>query len=479
MLTLRRSTPFVAVVALALVVVASQREMLASGAADAAALGPNLLTNGTFAAGTTRWATFGSPADALEFRVRNGVFEWNRTGDASSQAVVFQNAGAVPVTPLEASFDLGNSANIRQRVSVVVADADFGDLSLCTFWIEPGAPLRTYRMRSHTNEPWTSATISFYAATTASGAVNGGLLRLDNVSLATNSTGSDTRTDCVDPTTPPPAGGLESGSLVVNGEFNLALNFWQTFGNMTSFVAGGVFNFIRHPGQPAGVILQHTGAGVAPNEFLTARFDLGNSSQVRKRVTAVVHASDFSDLAACPFWLSPGQPRLTYVMRMRATRGWPAGPTGATVSFYGAVGSEPWIELDNVRLTRTPGAAIQGTECIEPVVLFGASPAASAETPADAARPAGVAGRTRHAFATDAAGEMTWMADPAAPIDVQVSRDGEHWETLARVPAGEDWTAIELDLRAFDGEPVQIRLIYASVAPASASRAISLWIRRR
>ena len=82
---------------------------------------------------------------------------------------------------------------------------------------------------------------------------------------------------------------------------------------------------------------------MAANEFLTARLDLGNSSPVRKRVTVVVHANDFSDLAACTFWLPPHQPRLPYVLRMRATRAWGPSPlTTATLSVYGTGRAGVW-----------------------------------------------------------------------------------------------------------------------------------------
>ncbi len=497
MLTPRRSTPLLAVAVLSSVALIGLR-LSASQDASAGALSPNLVINGTFATGTTAgWSLFASPAGTLESRVSSGVFEWNRMGDSSGQASIFQNTRvAMAVTPLEASFDIGTSANVRQRMSVLLFDGDFSDLSVCVFWLDPAAPMRTYRMRTHPTKPWANASIAFYAGTTAGFATNGGFLRLDNVSLAANPSGSITRTDCVDPTSPPPPGGAESASLVLNGSFNLGMSFWQTYGAMTSAVAGGVFYFVRLPGLPAGVIFQTTGASVRANEFLTARFDLGNSSPVRKRVTVVVHANDFSDFAACTFWLPPGLPRSPHVMRMRATRAWPSGAlAGATLSVYGAtVGAEVWIELDNVSLTRSPGTAVQGTECVEPIETLASSSMASATSPAatpPAADTAGPASRTpaRRAAAPLAidvsgspralAGGTSWVADASAPIDVQASRDGEHWLTVARVAPGADWADVDVDLSAFQGEAVRVRLIYVSPAAASAGwRVISLRIVR-
>ena len=456
----------------------------------------NMVANGTFATDTSGWVLFDTPSGNMEFQVGGGEFRWNRLGNSSTQATIFQNTGAsVSGGPLEAAFDLGNSANIRQRVSVLMIDADFSDIAVCTFWLEPSAPMRTYRMRSHTNRSWTNAAIYFYAATTASLAANGGFLRLDNVTYNYDASGSSVRTDCVDPTSPAPPGGADSANLLANGDFSTGLAPWATFGTITGGVTNGVFEFIRTSGLPAGVVLQATGAAVSPNEFLTATVDLGNSSPVRKRVTLLIHSNDFSDLSACTFVLPPGLPLATYQMKMRATRAWAAGTgTGATLSIYGAtVGLDQWIRVDNASLRRTPSSAIQGTECLEPpeVVPTGVRPGSDegqtrvrpgsdqGQTPwtpervlewttgADASgsrelrlrRPVDLRGATtaRLAFASS-------LATPTGEAEVQVSLDGDTWVTVARVAPAlsgvEGWADVEVDLSAFAGHTVQVRFVY-------------------
>ncbi len=93
-------------------------------------------------------------------------------------------------------------------------------------------------------------------------------------------------------------------------------------------------------------------------------FQLGNSSGVRKRVTVLLHDGDFSDLAACTFWLPPGQPLLTYSMKAYTTKSW----TNANLALYGAtVGVDQWIRFDNASLHRVPAAVNAGAECIEPI----------------------------------------------------------------------------------------------------------------
>jgi Zn-dependent metalloprotease len=464
-------------------------------------LASNIVTNGSFGTGdTTGWALFETPAGNMEFQVAGGEFRWNRLGNASTQATIFQNTGvSVSGAPLEASFDLGNSANIRQRVSVLMLDADFSDLVVCTFWLEPAAPMRTYRMRTHTNRPWTNAALYFYAATTASFAANGGFIRLDNVAYSFDATGSSIRTDSVDPTSPAPPGGAESANLLANGEFSSGLAPWGMFGTITGGVTNGVFEFIRTSGLPAGVVLQATGAAVSAAEFLTATVDLGNSSPMRKRVTLLIHSNDFSDLSACTFVLPAGLPLSTYQMKMRATRAWTAGTgTGATFSIYGAtVGLDQWIRVDNASLRRTPGSAIQGTECLEPgevlvpasvraaaTVSIPGSPAAALQRDGEDRRDGGRVFRPgtghwtasadgsgirelRLQRAVDLRGVTTArlafassLTTPSGEAEVQVSLDGETWTTVARVPPGEAWMEIDVDLSEYAGLRVHVRFLY-------------------
>src|SRR5262249_8224468 len=152
-----------------------------------------------------------------------------------------------------------------------------------------------------------------------------------------------TRTDCVDPTAPIAAAGAPGPNLLANGNFTSGLGPWFTYGTLTSQISGGVFEFVRPTSAPpAGVVVQNTSASVQAGEVLTATMKLGNSSSARKRVTVLVHAADFSDLAACTFWIPPGQPLSTYTMRSAATKDW-SSAAGASISIYAAtIGPETW-----------------------------------------------------------------------------------------------------------------------------------------
>ena len=325
-----------------------------------------LVNNGNFSSGMSGWNLFATPD--LSFLVgglNDGVFEFFRQPGpqgAPNQAVVLQNTGiALPAgASLAARFDIGNSSNVRKRLSVLLTDHDFSDLFVCTFWLEPGAPLRTYQMQTHTTQPWASATVAFYAATAGS---QGGFYQLDNVSVRIDPGGSAARTLCIDPLAPPPPGGLPSSTLLFNGSFAAGLGPWVLFGQIVAQVANGVLEFHRGFGSPAGVVLQESNQPMDAQQILSATFSLGNSSGIRQRVTVLLHDIDFSDLAACTFWLPPGSPLTPYTMQTYATQSW----SNAALSVYPAtVTGAPWLQLDDVSFQRTPSVPTGGTDCIEP-----------------------------------------------------------------------------------------------------------------
>ena len=424
---------------------------------------PSLIQNGDFSSGEQSWSFFATPTPAyIVHQVTNGVLEYYRVPPppgTANQAVAFQETGvALPAgAPILAQFNLANTSTARKRVSVLTLDFDFSDLSVCTFWLEPGATARTYRMRSHTTRAWTNAALYFYAASAGS---DGGFLQIDNVSLTHVPTQAADRTDCVDPTAPVPAGGPPGSDLLVNGDFSTGtLPPWGTFGQIQSQIANGVFEFVKLAGTPAGVVLQPTGQAITTGERLTATFQLGNSSSVRKRVTVILHDNNFSDLSACTFWLPPGQALSTYTYRTFATHAW----TNATLSVYPATtGPDQWIQLDNVTLQRTPAASNSGTECVEP---------GGSENPPTAIAGAG-AGRAGgliqpRAFLVDvpvapgpALRLSSWLSGPAHLRGrIEISRDGETWETAFVVPPSDTWMPLEMDLSAYAGTRVLIRFV--------------------
>jgi hypothetical protein len=435
----------------------------------------NLLRNGNFDDGLTFWTTFALPAPSdINASVTNGVLEFFRSPappGSAGQATVFQETGAVIPSgaPLRAQFDLGNSSTVRKRISVLIVDANFSDLHVCTFWIPPNQPLVTYQMATHTNGIWENAALYFYAATPGS---DGGAYLADNVSLTYTPGAVVDQTTCVDALAPTPTPVPPGPNLIVNGNFDSGMVApWILFGQIVSQIASGVFEFIRPAVTPAGVILQPTGQAMFANQIMTATFDLGNSSAVRKRVTAILHDNDFSDLSACTFWLSPGQPLSPYVMRTYATKAW----TNATLSIYPAtVGFDQWIRLDNATLRRTPGTAIAGTECEEPGAAAGpaSAVAASAATPVRhnlsiaSSQPddgtAVIAIPSVIDLTATGTARLTWRSPIAVSgtyIEIQVRTSEGEWVTVAVRPADDLGESIEIDLDEFAGSILELRLV--------------------
>jgi Tol biopolymer transport system component len=448
----------------------------------------NTVRNGTFINALQNWQTFATPDPSfIVTQFTAGVLEFYRQPPppgTANQAVVFQNTTSrfLSHSAIEARMDLGNSSSVRKRMTVLLHEADFSDLAVCTFWLPPSAPLRTYIMRSHTTQFWTNASISFFAATAGS---NGGFYQVDNVQLYAAPEQDDDRTDCVDPLAPAPPGGAAGPELVGNGSFDSAtLLPWTTFGQIVAQVAGGVFEFYRPAGTPAGVVLQQTGTPMAANQILTANLYLGNSSSVRKRVTVLLHDASFNDLSACTFWLPPGLPLAPYRMRTYTTSAW----TNTVVSIYPAtVGTDQWIRLDNVSLQVTPAASTDGTNCLEP----GADILRALQSTAAFARsgpPRAVGSRVMpplQAAGTHSAGGVTsgkftlWQdvvdltQAPGARLlfasqlrasrsraSVEVSLDGVNWQTLAPVPSSDEWQTLDVDLGSLAGQIVHLRIVF-------------------
>jgi predicted extracellular nuclease len=353
---------------------------------------PNLLGNGDFSApiGTpvNNWVAYGQPtAGAIVHRIEAGVMEFYRT-NTGTQAVIFQNSqDALPANAsVDVSFELGNSSAVRQRVQVVVHDANFTDLYACSFWLAPSQPLSTYEIRFGTTKAWANASISFYASI----ATNLGYIRLDNVSMVHNQSADYNNTTCVDPTIPAPGGGVDTDNLLTNGDFSAAtIAPWFTWGLPSPAAAqwqlvSGVFEMYRHPGTTQALVAQSTGAVTAAPLPMEATFELGNSSALRKRVTVLVHDADFTDLFNCVFWLEPNTPLGTYVVRGHSTEAW--GSVMLSIYLMTADG-QGWMQVDNASVRVRPTLDVAGTECYAPgtaptsVLPF--EPSTRAEQPAE------------------------------------------------------------------------------------------------
>jgi len=339
----------------------------------------NLIQNGSFGSGMTNWLTFTEPnASLMVHQVTGGVFQFYRAASSTS-GVVFQNTGAA--LPANRTYDLavelGNTSAARKRVAILVHDGDFSDLRVCSFWLQPNTPLTLFKMVGKTREAWTNATVSIYSSSAD------GLpwTQVDNVRLIARDDLTDVNeTLCMDPFAPAMVGVANGANLVTNGTFAGGSASWFTFGQIiTNGAAGGVMEFYRPSGTPAGVVAQNTAGAAAAGNSLEATFQLGNSSASTMRVTVLLHANDFSDLQACTFWLPPGAALANYRIITYTTKAWPS----ASISFYPStvVSGAPTgnIRLDNVDVHLAEAVKAIGTGCYEPGSIL---PAGGEDLPA-------------------------------------------------------------------------------------------------
>ncbi|MDZ4766023.1 MAG: hypothetical protein SGI73_15865, partial [Chloroflexota bacterium] len=350
----------------------------------------NLLNNETFNSPVgsdpaDQWAVYSVPGGTLPNRIQNGVFEFYRE-PSNTQGVIFQQTltGLSGSIPLDVMVDLGNTSAVNKRITLILWDEDFDDLRVCSFWLAPNTPLRTYRMLTSNLVDWTNATLHIYA----SSADGQGWYQIDNVSLRYNLFVTRPQTLCLDPNAPLPVVGAPNGAELINdGAFNTnqpppfnAENQWGHFWTPQNEPVANHFAFQRNPlgyiemyrkppasGSNSGVILQYTQDTVPANTVIEARFSLGNSNAQRARVTVLLHPRNFDrDLAVCSFWIEPGtntaQP---YVMRAYTHRAWDTvGVNDATISFYASSAhSSGWTILDAVSLRTRPALGTVGVEC--------------------------------------------------------------------------------------------------------------------
>jgi hypothetical protein len=321
----------------------------------------NLIRNGGFDSGHDHWSVF----DAITYRVQDGIFAFFRNVGGESAAVL-QNTGVSlpPNAPLEASFLLGNSSAVRKRAIVILHDADFSDLQVCSFWLPPNTTPFVHTMHTRTTKAWTSAYFALYAAQ-ADGV---GYIELDNVTLYHRPTLSVNETNCQEfQAALPPFPGSDSANYIRNGDFASEGAFWNFFGDISWRIQHGLLEFFRLPGRTSAVVFQNTGRAVEGGAPLEAQVALGNSSAVRKRVIIILHDADFSDLQVCSFWLPPNSAPVPHVVRSYTTETW----TDASLSIY-ASSTDPmgYLQVDDVSLRLRPALALQGTECLLPEAVL-------------------------------------------------------------------------------------------------------------
>jgi CSLREA domain-containing protein len=326
---------------------------------------PNLIRNGDFSLtnggnAPLCWNIF--PPGALNWQIVGGVLNIHRVGTAGQTPSLIQATGASlsANATVEIGISLGNSAGTRRRVSILAHDADFSDLQLCAFWLDANQPTGAYTMTFSTREAWTNATISIYISDEAQSVL------IDDVSMQASAGTSLGDTVCADPNAPAPGVGADSPNLLSNGDFNAPIgnanNNWGTFGTITTQITGGVLEMQR-PSSDGATVLQNTNAATDADTPLELLLELGNSSPNWRRVALLIHEENFADSQACVFWLPPNAPLASYAMRTFANINW--AETSVSI-FISTIGTDGWVQMDNVSLTQRPTMMVSGIECDTP-----------------------------------------------------------------------------------------------------------------
>ncbi len=159
--------------------------------------GAEMLVNGNFASGAVApgWGLFGQ----ISGSVQGGVFQFTKVAGVPSGVILQPTGQTVAANELlTATFQLGNTSSERKRVTVILHDNSFGDLSACTFWLAPGQPLSNYVYRTYATQAWSNATLSIYPATVGAAQE----MLLDNVTLHRTPSAEITGTECIEPASP-------------------------------------------------------------------------------------------------------------------------------------------------------------------------------------------------------------------------------------------------------------------------------------
>jgi hypothetical protein len=163
---------------------------------------------------------------------------------------------------------------------------------------------------------------------------------------------------------------LNDGNMLTNGDFSANLLSWIPFGAPTPAalqyqLTSGVLEFYRATGTQQALVMQNTGLPLAANTNFEASVSLGNSSTIRKRISVLVHDSDFTDLQICTFWLPPNTPMGEYRMTARTTEAW----TNTSISIYASSADGlGWAQVDDVALKVVSGPTASRTMCHDPLV---------------------------------------------------------------------------------------------------------------
>ncbi len=155
----------------------------------------NLVRNGDFADGLDEWSWWGGILPT----VTGEAMQFNRQISAPGASVFqFLNFTTAPGMKLGMSFDLSNSANVAQDLSIILRKPDWTEWLACPFTIPAHSGPTTYTMQGMSAGTWENIMLELQLSTET----DSPSLTLDNVSVMQNSSLGVTDTVCGDPNAP-------------------------------------------------------------------------------------------------------------------------------------------------------------------------------------------------------------------------------------------------------------------------------------
>ena len=248
----------------------------------------NIVTNGDFSDGETGWNFYGE----IDHSVSAGVLTFNRQISASA-AVIYQDAAPAfdAGTHFQLDLDLSNSSSEARTINVVVVrKADWSDSAVCQFTLAPNSPLRPQMLQGITATAWSDLRLEISPVEEDSSSVLG----MDNVVLAPHPELSNSATNCISPD-------ITLTNALNNGDFSAGMANWATWDGVVSQLTGGVLQPYRTSGSASATVYQSMQQPIAINSHVELQMQLGNTSDVDKRMIAIVRNSDWSNYLVCPF----------------------------------------------------------------------------------------------------------------------------------------------------------------------------------
>jgi len=316
----------------------------------------NLVTNGTFASGTSGWTFYDSVQN-----VNNGelVVAPTAAGGGFYQLINYGSGGEI----FEVNFRARNSSLTQKTLNIIVRDSDFVPSYNCVFGMTANTPFQFYRMRFDTSEGFIPMVLQ--AAITGDSTLG---LVIDDITLVRKTGISVPTTEC---TVSPPA----NTELIFNGAFDAGTGSWAAFNaTMNSVNIGGANGSImqigRTSGSPNGGFYQYSPYSAPANAVFQFNFQIGNQSNQARVINMLVRSEDWVDMHNCFITLPANTPLTSMTIMLKTAKAWSNIVMQGWIQVGDYISGPPPFRFDNLSLQYLPASGFSGsTQCPAPLPM--------------------------------------------------------------------------------------------------------------